>query len=259
MSDPIGGFGKPGDVLHEISEADLQSLNAAGQHVAERYGCMVTIGGDPPNFRGSGTLVRIGEATFVATAKHLFEGLDPSAQACFWWGHQNEHECVWVGNIRWPNADIDVAAARLTKKPEHATPLEKLDLDPSNDGSELWIVTGISQGGVDPDFQTKTLSVVWWTLGLMVVPGQITKSDDSRLLSPAECFAAKVAPGFSNYHGAISRNAVRHAPKRAAWEIAKSHKARCARPDEGLVNTVVRVATADDHRAVHSHVQCEAS
>lgn len=170
MSDPIGGFGDPSDVLREISDADLQILNAAGQHVAEQYGCMVTIGDDPPDFCGSGTLVRIGEQTYVATAKHLFEKLPLTAVACFWWGHDMESECVRISQIRWPSADIDVAAAPLSKNPEHAVPLKRLDLDSADGKTDLWIVSGISGSGVDLDFQTKTVSATWWTLGLCPLP-----------------------------------------------------------------------------------------
>lgn len=170
MSDPIGIFGQPGGELRQISAVDLQSVAAAGLHVAKRYGCMVSIADNPPDFRGSGTLVRVGNTVFVATARHLFKRVVPADRACFWWAQGSRHECVAVEDIRWPEGDVDIAAVRLTQTRKHGLPLDRLELNPTEDGSELWIVSGISQAGVSRDFETKTMRASWWALGLCALP-----------------------------------------------------------------------------------------
>lgn len=171
MNDPIGGFGKPDDVLRQISQADLESLNAAGGHVARQYACMVTIGDDPPHFCGSGTLVRVGDEVYVATAKHLFDKRPSDARACFWWGMESDHECVRIQEIRWPPGGIDIAAAKLDSDCQgNGLPLDRIELDPVLDGSEFWLISGISQTGVDLNNLKREISVVWWTLGLCPLP-----------------------------------------------------------------------------------------
>ena len=167
MSDPIGAFGKPGDVLRVIHDVELQALNAAGLYVAQRYGCMITLGDDPPTFLGSGTLVQIGEQVFVATARHLFEDLLPDQRICAWWEPANAKLCVPRSSVICGPPDLDVAAIYLGSPADtEAVPLSQVGVGDPGNLTSLMVISGISSQFTHPHSPTKTFWAVWWTLGL---------------------------------------------------------------------------------------------
>jgi hypothetical protein len=75
-----------GYVYRVIEEMELEAVKAVAGELWRRYGGMVTAGLSSPRLLGSGTVIRIGDELFSATARHLFDDHGFDNEVLVSWG-----------------------------------------------------------------------------------------------------------------------------------------------------------------------------
>jgi hypothetical protein len=164
-----------GQPLKSLDESHHQAVNAVGLQVAKKHTCMIVKETKRPVPVGSGSFVRFGNKTFVATAKHLFEGFRVDELVGIYWGEGKEDNKMRIP-VRNAVLDekLDLAAIPLAfdarvcatslggDRPRHP------ETEP-----DLFVISGVPAEGCDVDDNARSLSVVHFSLGLIGLPPRL--------------------------------------------------------------------------------------
>jgi len=160
-----------GNLLRGLDESELHALNAAGLHLSKHFTCIVARNHGKPTLLGSGTLVRVNARIFVATAKHLFEGLGDSELITVYWNERDRRAGIHRGQILEAAGDLDLAALPLdVEGADVGIPLDSVDTTGTPDASELFIISGVPSTGLVCDDASRTVVAPHWSLGLVALP-----------------------------------------------------------------------------------------
>jgi len=159
-------------LLKELDQVGLQAFNAVGLQVAKKHTCMIAIEGDPPNPIGSGTFVEVDNQLFVATAKHLFEGLQADKLIGIYWGEE-DNRCGVTNSDIILDEKLDLAAIPMPADTKACgVSLGCHHCDYSDSETDLFVVSGVPSEKCKIDQHTKTIVVGHFSLGLVSLPRQ---------------------------------------------------------------------------------------
>jgi hypothetical protein len=171
-------------VLRELDEAGFHAINAVGLQVAKRHSCMIAKEKGRPEPIGSGTFVRLGSCLFVATAKHLFEGLRADELIGIYWGEEDNRASVTHRNIIL-DEKLDLAAISLSPDTKACgVSLGLRQLNHPQAEPALFVVSGIPVEKCKIDPNLRTLVVGHFSLGLVSLPPQSWPTNSQLAISP---------------------------------------------------------------------------
>lgn len=155
-----------GTELRRVSEFEFEAINAVGYHVAKQHTCMISKEGTHPDPIGSGTFIRIDRNLFVATAKHLFEGLNADDLVGIYWGEDDNKAGARINSIIIDEL-LDIAAIPLSSD----IPASGWPLNTANESdADLFVLSGIQREKCDIDTNLKSLYVGHFSLGCIELP-----------------------------------------------------------------------------------------
>lgn len=161
MADSYVILNHRGEVVREVDEAALQALTAAGEGPLRRHRCELMTPEPERQHFGSGTLIRVGDQAYVATAAHLFKGgRIKHLQVCV--GDDSSYTDA-RGVVQMTN-DIDVDVALLSfdeteneRVVARALPLHQLDVNVRTGAHDLFAVCGVPETGFKVNSDTRTI------------------------------------------------------------------------------------------------------
>lgn len=170
MTPKDGFYDSKGRLLRELDESDEAAIRAVSEKVARCYSCMIAKNGGEAHLLGSGTLVQAGDCQLIATAKHLFEGVDANELIGAWWNH-GDHRIGFKRDAIILHDTLDIAAILLPSNASAtAAPLGQLRTEFSLDENEIFVLTGIPQEKLLINEATRTVEIGHWSIGLVALP-----------------------------------------------------------------------------------------
>lgn len=170
MSVRLGFFDINGRLLRELDEAELSAIAAVGGQVAKQHTCMVAKDGGKPMLLGSGTLVQVGDRTFVATAKHLFKDIRDDELIALYWSEDDQRDGTYRKTITY-DEKLDLAVVPMSAEiPPCGVSMENLDLDCPCGQNSLFVVSGVPGEKFSTDDAARTVIVGHWSAGLAGLP-----------------------------------------------------------------------------------------
>ena len=169
-----------GHLLKELDRAGFEAIKAVGLQVAKKHTCMIAKEGDPPIPIGSGTFVQIGNHSFIATAKHLFENFQTDDLVGIYWGEEGNRSGVTIRNIIL-DEKLDLAAISLSPDTKVCGVSLGIRLHAESD---LFVLSGIPSEKCKIDQNSRTLVVGHFSLGLVKLPPQRWPTNPDLAISP---------------------------------------------------------------------------
>lgn len=166
---PRGFFDADRNLLRELDDGDHQAILAVGGQVAKQYTCLVAKNGGRPVHLGSGTFVQVGIRTFVATAKHLFEGIEGDEVIALYWSEDDRRAGAHRRMIAC-DENLDLAVIPVDNIPPCGVTLGNLGADCPCTPNDSFVVSGIPGQGFFIDEATKTITSNYLSLGLAGLP-----------------------------------------------------------------------------------------
>lgn len=168
-----GFIDNDGRLLRGLEESERLALGAAGRYVAKHFTCFIAKNHGKPRLLGSGTLIRVEQRVYVATAKHLFEGLGPSDLIAVYWNEKDHRAGVGRSEIVEAQGDLDLAALPLDiQDPDVGLSLDALGTARTSGHNELFVISGIPTQSFACDEASRTVVAGHWSLGLVALPQQ---------------------------------------------------------------------------------------